>query len=68
MKTNRQIKRMIASVTGGEWAPDTKGKPRLNHSLHGMFGNNVITFQVSKYHKVLSIKASEETEMKKSRS
>lgn len=58
MKTNKQIKRAIASVTGGEWMPDRLDKPRLHHALCELFGGSVCG-QISRYHKVASIKASE---------
>lgn len=56
MKTNKQIKRAIASVTGGEWMPDRINKPQLHHALCELFGGSVYG-QISRYHKPVSIKA-----------
>lgn len=63
-KTNRQIKRAIANVTGGEWGPNVYGgKHSLwviipeDYSFMGLV-NRVSAVEV-KHHKVISIKASE---------
>lgn len=58
MKTNKQIKKVIASVTGGEWVPDRLDKPQLHHAACEMFGC-FVSGQISRYHRVISVKASE---------
>lgn len=56
MKTNKQIKRMISSVTGGEWVPDRLDKPQLMISVLAI-PDDWRAFIA--FHKTVSIKASE---------
>lgn len=57
MKTNKQIKRMIASVTGGKWiATEEIPRPALMVSVSAGFAVWRAFFV---FHKTVSIKASE---------